>query len=117
MPKKKVDFDTVREFAMALRDVKESTIHGAPSLKVGGKLLVCPAIHPSAEPDSLAVRIGVDERAALIATEPSIYYVTGHYVKYSMVLVRLAAIDRRALRELLEMAWHFATSKKKARKA
>ncbi len=115
MAKKKIDFDVVREIALALPDVEESTIHGAPSLKVRGKLLACPALHQSAEPNSLAVRIDVDQRAELIAAEPSVYYVTDHYVKYPMVLVRLSSIDRNALRDLLEKAWRFASSKKKAR--
>jgi hypothetical protein len=116
MPKKKIDFDVAREIALALPDVEESTIHGAPSLKVRGRLLTCPALHQSAEPNSLAVRIDVDQRAELISAEPSVYYVTDHYVKYPMVLVRLSSIDRNALRDLLEKAWRFASSKKKARR-
>src|SRR2546423_735420 len=48
MAKKTMDFDVVREIALALPDVEESTIHGAPSLKLRGKLLTCPAIHRSA---------------------------------------------------------------------
>jgi hypothetical protein len=114
--KKKMDFDVVREIALALPDVEESTIHCAPSLKVRGKLLTCPAIHPSAEPNSLVVRIDVDQREELIAAKPSVYYLTDHYVKYSTVLVRLSAIDRNALCDLLESAWRFASSKKKARR-
>ncbi len=117
MPKKKkMDFDVVREIALALPDVEESTIHGAPSLKVRGKLLTCPAIHQSAEPNSLAIRIDVDQRAELIAAEPSVYYVTDHYVKHPMVLVRLSAIDWNALCDLLERAWRFTSSKKKVRR-
>ena len=113
MAKKKIDFDVVREIALALPDVEESTIHGAPSLKVRGRLLTCPALHRSAEPNSLAVRIDVDQRAELIAAEPSVYYVTDHYVKHPTVLVRVSAIDRKALRDLLDKAWRFASSKKK----
>jgi hypothetical protein len=115
MPKKRIDFDVVREIALALPDVEESTMRGAPSLKVRGRLLTCPALHQSAEPNSLAVRIDVDQRAELIDAEPGVYYLTDHYVNYPMVLVRLSAIDRKALRDLLEKAWRFASSKKKAR--
>jgi len=117
MPKKKkIDFDVVREIALELPDVEESTIHGAPSLKVRGKLLTCPALHKSAEPNSLAVRIDVDQRAELIADEPGIYYVTDHYVNYPMVLVRLAAIGKNALRNLLKKSWDFVHSKKSTRR-
>src|SRR5262245_35926107 len=114
MSKKNTDFDVVREIALSLPDVEEEKTHGAPSLKVRGNLLACPALHKSAEPNSLVVRIDVNLRAEFIAAEPSVYYVTGHYEPYPMVLVRLSTIDRGALRDLLEMAWQFATSKNQA---
>ena len=113
MAKKTIDFGLVRELAQELPGIDESTIHGAPSLKLRGKLLACPALHQSAEPNSLAVRIDIDERAELLVSEPRIYYVTEHYVKYPMVLVRLSAISADALRDLLERAWRFGSSKKK----
>ena len=113
MSSKKIDFDVVRELAMTLPDVEESTIHGAPSLKVDGRLLTCPAIHRSAEPNTLAVRIDFDQRAELMAAEPSVYYVTDHYVNYPTVLVRLSQIDLDSLRDLLGMAWRFVSSKAK----
>ena len=113
MPSKS-DFDVVRRIALALPDVEESTIHGAPSLKVRGRLLTCPAIHRSAEPDTLAVRVDFDQRAELMAAEPRVYYVTDHYVGYPTVLVRLSQIDRDSLRDLLGMAWRFVGSKTKA---
>lgn len=115
MPTKKIDFDAVREIALTLPDVEESTIHSAPSLKVRGRLLTCPAIHRSAEPNTLAVRIDFDQRAELIAADPSVYYVTDHYVDYPTVLVRLSRIDRNSLRDLLGMAWNFVSSKNKPR--
>lgn len=108
---KTLDFEAVRAMATALPDVEESTIHGAPSLKVRGKLLACPALHPSADPNTLAVRIGLEQRAALIAAAPGVYYVTDHYVNYPTVLVRLSRIRREALKDLLEMAWQFVAAK------
>ncbi len=82
MAKKTIDFDEVREIGLALPDVEESTIHGAPSLKLRGKLLTCPALHSSAELNTLAVRIDFDQRARLIAAAPEVYYVKDHYVNY-----------------------------------
>ena len=116
MPSGKIDFDVVREIALALPGVEESSLHGAPSLKVSGRLLTCPAIHKSAQPNSLAVRIGFDQRAELMAAKPGIYYVTPHYVKYPAVLVRLDKIDRSSLKDLLNLAWRFVSSNAKARK-
>jgi len=110
---KALDFDDVRKIAQALPDVEESTIHGAPCLKKHSKLLTCPAIHRSAEPNTLAVRIGFDERAELMAAEPAVYYVTDHYVNYPTVLVRLSRIHRDALKDLLDAARLFVISKTK----
>lgn len=104
MGRSKVDFDIVRQIALALPGVEDSTTSRGPSLKVGGRLLACPAIHKSAEPGSLVVKIGFDERAKLIATDPDVYYVTDHYVNYPTVLVRMSRIHRDSLRDLLRMA-------------
>jgi hypothetical protein len=111
MPRKKLDFNAVRDIAMALSGVQESTIHGAPSLKVRGKLLACPALHKSADPESLVVRIGLAERAQLMSGKPDTYYLTPHYLNYPMVLVRLSHIDRTSLRGLLERSWSFVDAK------
>jgi hypothetical protein len=113
MRSKEIDFDAVREIAAALPDVEESTIHGAPSLKVRGRLVACPALHSSAEPNTLAVRISQEQRALLMAEDPGVYYVTEHYVNYPTVLVRLSRIKSDALRDLLGMAWTFVSTKKK----
>src|SRR5262249_23646624 len=113
MRSKALNFEKVREIALTLPDVQESTLHGAPSLKVRGRLLARPAIHKSAEPDTLAVRIDRDRRAELMAAEPDIYYVTDHYVDYPTVLVRLSRIHRDALRDLLAMAHLFVSKSKK----
>ena len=109
----KINFDLVREIALTLPDVQQSTMYGAPALKVRGKLLTCPAIHRSAEPNTLVVRIDFDQRAELIAADPDVYYLTDHYVNYPTVLVRLSRINREALRDLLHMSWKFANSTQK----
>ena len=57
MPGKPLEFDAVREAARELPDIEESAGRGAPCIKVRGRLPACPAIHKSAEPDSLAVRL------------------------------------------------------------
>ena len=76
-------------------------------------LLTCQALDKSVGPSTLAVRIDFDQRAELLATEPSIYYVTDHYMNYPTVLVRLSRIDRKSLSDLLDMAWRFVSSKQK----
>ena len=114
---KRINFDTVRELALKLPDVEDSTLHGIPSLKVRGKLLTCQAMNRSAEPNTLAVRLDVQRRAELIEAEPRVYYVTDHYVNYPTILVRLDEIDRSSLEDLLGMAWRFVTSKTRPKTA
>ena len=94
---------------MKLPHVEESTMHGAPSWKLGGKLLTCPAIHKSAEANSLLVKIAPSERAQLLSTDPGTYYVTDHYRSDPVVLVRLSEIDRKSLQALLKRAWLFVS--------
>jgi hypothetical protein len=108
-----ITFNTVRKLALDLPDVEESTSYGASSFKVGGKLLACPAINKSVEPNSLVVRIGLEQRESLLAEDPDAYYVTDHYRPYPSVLVRLSRIQPDALKDLLYTSWKFVTSSKK----
>jgi hypothetical protein len=110
MPPTKVTFDTVREIGLALPDVEDSTMYGKLALKVRGKLLTCLAIHKSAEPGSLVVRIDFEQRAGLLAEAPETYYVTDHYRNYPTVLVRLSRIRVDELRDLLGASLRFVTS-------
>jgi hypothetical protein len=109
MPKSKIDFDTVRKIGLTLPGVEESAAYGSPALKVHGKLMACIAINRSAEPDSLMVRVNVDDRAELIAADPDVYYVTDHYAPYNAVLVRLSRVNPDVLRDLLGMAHKLVT--------
>jgi hypothetical protein len=109
------DFEVVRKLGLELPEVEEGTMYGAPALKVRGKLLACMASHKSAEPGSLVVRMKFDDRDALIADDPAIYYVKPHYLGYPSVLVRLAVIEREALRDLLRTAWRTVTATAPAR--
>jgi hypothetical protein len=111
VPRKKIDFDTVRAIALRLPGVEESTMYGSPALKIRGKLLTCIPTHKSAEPDSLAVSIDFDRRAECMAVAPEVYYLTDHYVTSPVVLVRLSRIHPDALRDLLGMACRFVSAK------
>jgi len=105
-----INFDTVRKIGLALPGVEESAAYGSPALKLRGKLLACVPRHRSAEPGSLMVRVGFDDRAELLAAAPDVYYVTDHYLDYSAVLVRLSRIKPDVLRDLLGMAHRFVTA-------
>jgi hypothetical protein len=107
----RITFDTVREMTRTLPGVEGGTTYGSPALRVCGKLFTCVAINKSADPDSLVVIVGFDQRDELIAAEPDIYYTTDHYVNYRCVLVRLRRVHPDALRDLLRMSHHFVSTK------
>jgi len=118
MAKKRValDFDAAREIALALPGVEESTTPRGTSLKVAGRMLACPAIHSSAEPSSLVVRVSAELRERLLATEPDAYYLTEHYVGYPSILVRLSRVSQDSLRDVLASAALEIGEKKRKRK-
>ena len=112
----KVTFDTVKSIGLSLPEVEVSTAYGAPSLKLRGQLMTCPALNKSAEPDSIVVKVSFDQRDDLLREAPDIYYVTDHYVPYPSVLVRLSKIQPEVLRDLLRMSWEFVKAKEAAGK-
>jgi hypothetical protein len=113
MAKHKVGFGAVRKMGLALPEVEEGKVYGSRALKVRGRMFACIAIHRSAEPDTLAVRIDFGQRDELIRAEPDTYYLTDHYVNYPCVLVRLRRIHPDALRDLLLMGWRFMSATRK----
>jgi hypothetical protein len=110
MPRATMTFDTVRQLGLALPGTEKGTAYGSPALKVDGRMFTCIAIHKSAEPDTLAVRLSFKERDRLIAKDPTTYYLTNHYVNYLCVLVRLGKINRQALGRLIRHSWQFVSS-------
>ena len=106
MRKTAVTFEAVRSVGREFPDLQESTMYGSPALKLGKRLVACLAIHRSAEPGSLVLRTDFEQRAGLLADEPETYYVTDHYAKHPVVLVRLARLRHNQLRDLLAAARH-----------
>ena len=101
----------LREVALQLPDVEDATTARGIAFKVRGRLITCSAIHESAEPGSVVVRVSPERRARLMATYPDALYLTEHYSKHPAVLARLARLDRDSLRDILGEAWLFVTEK------
>jgi hypothetical protein len=116
-PRSGVDYATVRELALELPDVVDSTRLRGAAYKARGKLLACKAVHRSAEPETLLVRVGAADRDRLIGAEPDRFYLTPHYLAYESVLVRLASIDRKGLQAVLQLGWKFVTAKSASARA
>ena len=102
----------VRTVGLALPGVEAGTKYdGSPVLKLGGSFMAGLATHRSAEPETLIVRVGSDERECLIEDAPETYYLTEYYRRHPVVLVRLSQIDRDALHDLLSVSWRLTLPK------
>ena len=105
-------FQIVRAVGLTLPGVVAATRYdGSPVLKLHGCFMAGLAAHRSAEPATLVVRVGFDDRALLIEDAPETYYLTDDYEKYPLVLVRLACVDRDALHDLLSVSWRLTAAK------
>jgi hypothetical protein len=70
-------FERVTTVGLGLPDVEATTKYdGSPVLKLGGCFMAGLASHPSAEPDTLVVRVGYEEREWLPEEAPETYYET-----------------------------------------
>ncbi len=106
-----VDSGVLRELALEFPNVEDGTTDRGIAFTVGGRLLVCAAIHNSAEPGSFVVRISPEQRTRLMAAYPDALYLPDHYAKHPAVLARLARLDRESLRDILGAAWLFMAEK------
>jgi hypothetical protein len=103
-----ITWDTVRELASALPDAEEGISYGTPAFRVRGKLFA--RFHQSGE--SVVVRIDFYERAMRMRADPKAFYITDHYLKYPFMLVRMSAVRREDLRDLLEESWRRCAPKR-----
>ncbi len=105
-------FAPVRAIGLSLPDVEAATKYdGSPVLKARGIFVAGIATDESAEADSLVVRCEFDDRELMLEDAPGTYYVTDHYRRHPVVLVRLAEVTDDALRDLLSMSRKMALGK------
>jgi hypothetical protein len=110
-------FETVKTVGLTLPGVEATTKYdGSPVLKVGGAFMAGLATHRSAEPRTLVVRIGLEERDDLLEDAPETYYLTDYYRRHPVVLVRLSHIDRDALRDVLSVSRRLTLPKARNRR-
>jgi hypothetical protein len=103
-----VTWETVRELAFALPGVEESTSYGTPAFKVRGKLFA--RLHQDG--DCVVVKIDLDERAMRMRADPQAFFITDHYLRHPLMLVRFSAVRRNDLRDLLVESWRQSAPKR-----
>ena len=96
-----VTFAAAREIALGLPGVAESTSYGTPAFRVRKKLIA----RQHQDGASLVVRTDFDAREALLRAKPKSFFLTDHYRAYPYVLVRLGAVSKKDLTDVLTEAW------------
>ncbi|WP_426566331.1 MmcQ/YjbR family DNA-binding protein [Angustibacter sp. McL0619] len=104
-------FEELRSIAMALPQTTQ--VEGDPLFLVAGKQFVWTwreRVHPKKtkvpRPEVLAVRVpDQQDKAALISSDPTVFFTESHYDGYPIVLVRLPQIGLPALTEVVQDSW------------
>ena len=92
-------WDDVAAIGARLEGVEEGTWYGTPALKAGGKGFC----RMRSDPDALVMLVADEEdKEALLAGDPDVYFTIPHYDGHPFVLVRLDAIGRDELAGLIE---------------
>ena len=100
--------DDVDRICRSLPEVVAKPWHGTPGWRVKDESFA------RIRDDGLLVVFvaDLDEREALLASNPATFTTTPHYDGYAAVLVRLEAIGEDDLRELLTDSWRLKAPKK-----
>jgi hypothetical protein len=102
--------DDVRTIALSLPETEERPSYGTPGFRVKDRLFA-----RIREPGVLVVWCADEgEKDFLIRAEPEKFFTIPHYDGYPSVLVRLDAVDRDELAELLTDAWRTRAPKRLA---
>jgi hypothetical protein len=100
----------VRAIALALPETEERPSYGTPGFRVKDRLFA-----RIREPGVLLVWCADEgEKDFLLRAEPAKFFTTPHYVGHPSVLVRLDAVDRDELAELLTDSWRVRAPKRLA---
>jgi hypothetical protein len=92
----------VRRAALALPHTTEKPSYGTPGFRVRDRLFA--RIRP--EGDSVVIWCAdLAEKEVLLASEPEKFFTTPHYDGHPTVLVRMSAVGRTELGELLADSW------------
>jgi hypothetical protein len=109
-PGRRKDWNRIRKLALGLGlpGVEETTSWGEPALKAHGKLWVW----WSPSEDAPVFKVPIEEREILIEAEPETFFVTPHYNRSAMVLVRPEKLDLAWAKANLVRVWRSQAPKR-----
>ena len=92
-----------------LPEVEEGTWFRTPCLRVRKKSFC----RMKEDGETLVVRVvDLEDKEALLRSDPEVFFTTPHYDGWPYILVRLARVDPEQLGELIEDAWRLSAPKR-----
>ena len=98
----------LRAMALALPEVEEKGHMGHPDFRVRNKIVV----NLDEEARTTTIKVGLDDQAALVATDPQTFSLAGGWAKYGWTTIHLDHVDADELDELLRDVWLRVAPKK-----
>lgn len=99
--KRGTTWEAVSALALKLPGVTTGMSYGTPSLHVKKKFLA----RLKEDGETIAIRVGFDDRDVLLELDPAAFFLTDHYRDYPAMLVRLKQVRVDLLERLVEQAW------------
>jgi len=100
-----MDIDEVSRIASALDPVRESSVRGRLRWSLGGRLVA-----RQLDESSIVIRTGFDEREALLAEYPTMFFVPPRFDAHMMVVAQLPGADASVVEAALRAAWTMQAS-------
>ena len=98
-----------KKIALGFPGALEKSSYGNPSIFIEKKFFT----RLRSEDDSIVLIVGsIDEREMMIESDPKTFHITEHYRNHPSVLVRIARIDAKTLRGMLERRWRAIAPRK-----
>ena len=109
-PERAPDWEAIRALALGLGlpGVEETTSWGQPAIKAHGKLWVW----WSPSEDAPVFKVPLEEREMLVEADPETFFVTPHYQRHALVLVRPERFDPGWARANLTRVWRAQAPKR-----
>jgi hypothetical protein len=92
-------YNQVSSIALGLPGVIASTSYGTPAFKVNKKLFA------RFKEDGKTLVIYTSERNKWMKKEPATFFITDHYKNGPYMLIKLAAVSKKDLKQLLFESW------------
>jgi hypothetical protein len=103
--------DDLRRLALALPRTSEKPMYATPAFYVEKKAFA----RVREEGDGLVLWLAsLEDKEALLAADPGVFFTTAHYDGHPLVLVRFATVEEDELAELLADAWRLRAPKRLA---